>query len=224
MRRPVLVKCVEVCLVMIIPEDLPEPPDQVFMLVTPAHMLTKLHWEIYSLRKALSEKPEHIGHTHAPAYCAFNCAVTAWHLADWVWKGSSEDRRANILALLGTTAGNDRRDFGKFQTAIRSRSRALHVCRQLATGSKHMTVTDYPDPNVRAEMRWETEAARVGGMRAGDPLAVFRYRLVVLDKGVERAAVDVFADAFRDWERFLGEWFFIEGGPVPARNREPRPE
>ena len=139
-------------------EDLPELPDQVFMLATPAHMLTKLHWEIYSLRKALSEKPEHIGHTHAPAYCAFNCAVTAWHLADWVWKAASEVQRVDILRLLGMPAGNDRKDFGKFQTAIRSRSRALHICRQLATGSKHMTVTHYPDPNVRAEMRWETEA------------------------------------------------------------------
>jgi hypothetical protein len=193
-------------------EEPTEAPDQVFMLATPDHMLMKLHWEIYSLRKALSEKPENIGHTHAPAYCAFNCAVTAWHLADWVWKASSEVRRADIIALLGTTtAGNDRRDFVKFQTAIRSQSRALHICRQLATGSKHMTVTDYPDPNRRAKMRWESEPARVGEMRAGDPFAVHRYRLMVSDKGVERHAIDVFGEAFKDWERFLGRWGFIEG-------------
>jgi hypothetical protein len=145
--------------------------------------------------------------------------VTAWSLTDWVWKVSSADQRADILALLGTTStGNDRKDFSKFQTAIRNKSRALHSCRQLATSSKHMTVTDYPDPNVRAEMRWET--ARVDERRAGDPFA--GYRLVVSDKGVERAAVDVFADAFKDWERFLGEWGFVEGRlvegrPVPAR-------
>jgi hypothetical protein len=200
---------------MIVLDDLPEPPGQVFMLATPAHMLTKLHWEIYSLRKALTEKPEHIGHTHAPAYCAFNCAVTAWHLADWVWKASSVDRRADILASLGTTAANDRKDFGKFQTAIRNKSRALHICRQLATGSKHMNVTDYPDPSVRAEMRWEREPARVGKMRSGDPFA--GYRLVVSDNGVERAAIEVFESAFKDWERLLGRWGFIEGSPVPAR-------
>jgi hypothetical protein len=191
---------------MIVLDDLPKPPDHVFMLATPAHMLTKLHWEIYNLRKAISEKPEHIWNTHALAYCAFNCAVTAWHIADWVWKASSVDRRADILASLGTTAANDRKDFGKFQTAIRNKRRALHICRQLATGSKHMTVTDYPDPNVRAVTQSETEYARAGEMRAGDPLVVHRYRLVVSDKGVERAAVDVFADAFRYWEWFLGEW------------------
>jgi hypothetical protein len=199
-------------LAMIIPEDSPEPPDQVFMLATPAHMLTKLHWEIYSLRKSLSEKPEHIGHTHAPAYCAFNCAVTAWQLADWVWNACPADRRAELLALLGTAiTGDDRKDFTNFQTAIRNKSRALHICRQLATGSKHMIVTKHRDPNVRAEMRWESEPARAGQMRAGDPLAVYHYRLVVSDKGIERAAIDVFTDAFKDWERFLGSWGFVEG-------------
>jgi hypothetical protein len=206
---------------MIILEDLATPPAHVFMLATPAHMLTKLHWEIYSLRKALSEKPEHIGHTHAPAYCAFNCTVTAWHLADWVWKASSEDGRADILRLLGTTAtGDDQKDFVQFQTAIMKRSRALHICRQLATGSKHMTVTRHPDPNVRAQMRWEREGAQAGKMRAGDPLAVHHYRLVVSDKGVECASIDVLADAFKDWEWFLGEWGFVEGRLVPARPDE----
>ena len=149
------------------------PPDQVFMLATPAHMLNKLHWEIYSLRKALSEEPEHLGHTHAPSYCAFNCAVTAWHLADWVWKASSPEQRADILACFGIeSSGEDQKgNFGKFQTALRNTSRALHICRQVATGSKHMTVTAYPDPSIRAEMRWESEPARLGEMRFGDPFA-----------------------------------------------------
>jgi hypothetical protein len=62
---------------VIIFDDLPQAPSQVFMLATPAHVLTKLHWEIRDLRKTLSEKPEHKGYIHAPAYCAFNCAVTA---------------------------------------------------------------------------------------------------------------------------------------------------
>lgn len=133
-------------------EEVPAPPDQVFMLATPAHMPTKLHWEIYSLGKSLSEKPEHVEHTHAPAYCAFNCAVTVWHLADWVWTASPE-RHGDILALLNVRCtGGDRKDFVAFQSAIRSRSRAIHICRQLATGSKHMTAAAYPDPDVRAEM------------------------------------------------------------------------
>lgn len=54
-------------------------------------------------------------------------------------------------------------------------------------------------------------------MRAGvDPLAVYRYRLVVLDKGEERSALDVFEEAFKDWQRLLGAWGFVEGTPVPS--------
>jgi hypothetical protein len=109
-------------------DDAPEPPAHVLMLATPAHMLTKLHWELYSLRKALSEKPEHIGHTHAPAYCAFNCAVTAWHVADWTWRASSPEQRAFIFSCLAIESSR-KDDFGTFQSAVRKKSRALHICR-----------------------------------------------------------------------------------------------
>ena len=200
---------------MIVPQDLPQAPDQVFMLATPAHMLTKLHWEIYSLRKSMSAQPEHIGHAHAPSYHAFNCAVTAWHLTDWAWQASSPEQRTHILACLQVESGDQARgDFAKFQTALRNQSRALHICRQIATGSKHMTVTAHHDPEIRAEMRWESEPARAGKMRAGDPLDIHLYRLVISDNGVERTALDVFEEAFKVWRQFLGEWWFIEDALV----------
>jgi hypothetical protein len=50
---------------MIVPQDVPEVPEKVCMLATPSHMLRKLHWELYQLKKSLTEKPEHIGYTHA---------------------------------------------------------------------------------------------------------------------------------------------------------------
>ena len=192
---------------MIVPQDLPQAPDAVFMLATPAHMLTKLHWELHQLKKYLTEKPEHIGHTHAPSYCAFNCAVTAWHLADWTWNAASDEQRAHILDCLKLKSStNSDKVFGKFQNAVRDKSRAIHICRQVATGSKHMTIAHNPDPDVHAKMEWETEYGRAGTMRAGDPLAVHRYRLIIVDKGAERSALDVFEEAFRDWQELLGTW------------------
>jgi hypothetical protein len=203
---------------MIMPQDLPQAPDKVFMLATPAHMLTKLHWELYQLKKSLTEKPEHIGHTHAPSYCAFNYAVTAWHLADWTWKAALPGQRAHILAGLNIKgSGHDGKDFSKFQAALRGKSRSLHICQQLANGSKYTTITHYHDPDVQAKMQWETEPAHVGKMRAGDPLAVHRYQLVILDKGIERAALDVFEEAFKDLQRYLGTCGFVEGMLGPAR-------
>jgi hypothetical protein len=202
---------------MIVPQDLPQPPEKVFMLATPAHMLTKLHWELHQLRKSLTEKPEYIGYTHAPSYCAFNFAVTAWHLADWSWKAAGAEQRAHILECLNIKRGShDHKDFGDFQAAVRDRSRAIHICQQVANGSKHMTVTRHPDPDVQAEMRWESQPARAGTARCGDPLVAYRYQLIISDKGVERAALDVFEEAFRDWQRLLGAWGFVEGTPVPA--------
>jgi hypothetical protein len=198
---------------MIVPQDLPQAPDKVFMLATPAHMLAKLHWELDQLRKYLTERPEHIGHTHAPSYCAFNFAVTAWHLADWTWNAATDEQRAQILDCLKLESSAN---FGKFQDAVRANSRAIHICRQVATGSKHKTINHHPDPDVHAKMEWKPEYARAGTVRAGDPLAVYRYRLVILDKGAERPALDVFEAAFRDWQRLLGEWGFVEGTFVPA--------
>jgi hypothetical protein len=37
-----------------------------------------------------------------------------------------------------------------------------------------------------------------------------RYRLVVVDNETERPAVEVFEEAYKDRERWLGQWGFIE--------------
>ena len=50
---------------MIVPQNCPRRASEVFNARSPAHVLIKLHWEIYGLRKALSEAPEHLGHVHA---------------------------------------------------------------------------------------------------------------------------------------------------------------
>jgi hypothetical protein len=189
-------------------DDLPRPPEHVFSLATPAHMLVKLHWEISGLKKALSGPPEHIGYMHAPSYHAYNIAVTVWHMTDWVWKASSAEQRTEMFASLGIPAtGVEKKDFPAFQNTVRRKSHAIHICRQVATGSKHVTVTKYPDPNVRVEMRWECASAQSGEIG-------YQYRLVISDNGKERPALDVFKEAFKDWERYLGAWGFTEGTPV----------
>jgi hypothetical protein len=66
----------------------PEPPDKVFGLAAPHHMLMKLKWEIFKLRSVVAE-PCRPGAEIEPGYHAFNCAVTAWHMTDWVWQSAS---------------------------------------------------------------------------------------------------------------------------------------
>jgi len=159
--------------VIFVPEELPSAPDKVFVLASPTHVLHKLHWEISQLKKALVSEPEKLAYTHAPAYFAFNCAVTAGHLADWVWEASGSDQQAEILQRLRCGAAQASKS--SFQKARMERCRATHICRQIATGSKHMTVTRHPDPNVRVEMRWDSAPARAGEVKAGDPSACYYY-------------------------------------------------
>ena len=119
------------------------------MLSTPAHMLQKFHWEIVQLKRALTEKPEYLGYLHAPSYCAFNCAVTAWHISDWVWKSPNSNHEDILLRLGMPFTVDDKKNFSAFQNGIRQKSRAIHICRQLAVGSKHMTVTAILTPRLK---------------------------------------------------------------------------
>jgi len=147
----------------------PPAPDHVFLLGSPSDVPHKLYWELAQLKRALAIKAAEIGFTHAPSYHAFNFSVTAWHLADWVWEAvSTPEWRAEILRPLGITTNGSHRgnDLRSFQTAIREKCRAIHICRQLATGSKHMTVRQSPDPTVRTEMRWSLKPAGAGKVRA----------------------------------------------------------
>ena len=74
----------------------PEGPSSVFALATPQHMLTKLAWEIRQLRESLSPNDSGFVWPLVPAYHAYNSAVTAWHLVDWVWCTADQESRAQI--------------------------------------------------------------------------------------------------------------------------------
>jgi hypothetical protein len=68
---------------------------------------------------------------------AFNASVTAWQLCDWVFHDLTPAQR---VALNVDTLGA--------LQAVARKCRALHICRQVATASKHWRVTQYPDPDV----------------------------------------------------------------------------
>jgi hypothetical protein len=60
---------------------MPEPPDKAFDLATPAHVYSKLLWELGNLKRSMAEEAaEDAGLRFESAYHAYNLAVTAWHL------------------------------------------------------------------------------------------------------------------------------------------------
>ena len=116
---------------------------------------------------------------------AFNAAVTAWHLCDWVFKDMLLDQRYKL-------------NFPKLidlQNHARRNCRALHLCRQAATASKHWIVDDYYDPDVQVVV-------------AHDEVGWVVY---FVDRGQEKAADAVFDMALAFWTEFIRDHGICEG-------------
>src|SRR5271168_5177464 len=60
-------------------------------------LLEKLRYETGSLNT--TERHDVMGR----AYIAFNCAVTAWHMTDWVWIELDQTQRNKVQELAGTS-------------------------------------------------------------------------------------------------------------------------
>jgi hypothetical protein len=60
-------------------------------LNSPTDLLAKLDWEIVQLGLPINEEA-------VASYWAFNCAVTAWSICDWVWNAAAPDLRERFRA------------------------------------------------------------------------------------------------------------------------------
>jgi hypothetical protein len=107
--------------------------DKTFAFETSRDMLLKLEREIDRYMTALS-----VDNVEALQDTAFNICVTAWHLCDWVFNDLTPKQRQSLgIASLG-----------ELQKLARE-CRALYLCRQAATASKHWEIISHPDPDVR---------------------------------------------------------------------------
>jgi hypothetical protein len=144
--------------------------DKTFALESCRDLLNKLEREIERLREATARED-----VAGMADIAFNASVTAWHLCDWVFGDMTQEQRdrLNVQTL------SDLR-----QTAVSNR--ALHLCRQIATASKHWEISQHPD-------------LRVGAAVSATPER--RIHFIDGDKRID--ALDVFEEAFDFWTRFI---------------------
>jgi hypothetical protein len=69
------------------PSEIPN----VFAMNQPQHMWVKLAWELQHLTDSMSVWEDN-GPYPEPVFRAFNTAVTAWHITDWLWQSSPETR------------------------------------------------------------------------------------------------------------------------------------
>ncbi|MFZ0150950.1 MAG: hypothetical protein WBG18_16190 [Xanthobacteraceae bacterium] len=197
--------------------DLPEPPDHVFGMATPHHMLSKLAWEIGGLRQTVENQDKDYRSIMIAAYQAYNCAITAWHCADWAWSFGDEWVRAKLSERYDVRpVGKDRTRLDAFCNAVASRNRDIHICRSIANGSKHMKLTN-PDPTVAAAFVW-SERKNVEGD------AHYGFELFIRDSGEDRQAVEVFRGAFDYWDGLFMDLGYVEPryiGPDDDGDRGP---
>src|ERR1700730_17871359 len=103
---------------------------QTFSFKNSVDLVWKLDWEI---ARILHASPQDI----IDMKCfAFNAAVTAWQLTDWVFDDMTvlQRQRRAISSL------------SELQQLVRSECRALHLCHRIATASKHRIVAHHHDP------------------------------------------------------------------------------
>ena len=106
-------------------------------LDSPTDLLAKLRWEIVQLDLPVDQEA-------VASYRAFNCAVTAWSIKDWVWKAVPADLRERLRAESPNPKAKE-----CFASLLRERSRELAICQQLANGSKHFILDDkYNDKTI----------------------------------------------------------------------------
>jgi hypothetical protein len=180
---------------------------KVFALSTPADLLKKLRWEILNFQRPTRSEDRRL--KPASAYHAFNCAVTAWQMTDWVWEYMGPPGQAHLAANFPLAQAH----LHSFQDAVALASRSLNSCREIANRSKHRVVKrKRADPHVVAGLLWHEVQ-----LRSGDPIGMARYRLswAICDQVGNRPAVEVFKETAEYWQDFLQRWLFE--ATVPGR-------
>ncbi len=154
-----------------------------FALENCRDFLDKLEWEIDELKNTPSNDARGL------AYRSSNAFVTAWHIADWVWKSMTKDHKESLrdewnLKMLTK---------GEFMYGLRQRNRELATCREIATAIKHVELRS-PDETVNTSI----SATR-------DSLISTRWVLEVLDGEVRRPVLEVLEGALNIWTPFIYE-------------------
>jgi len=109
-------------------------------------MLSKLKWEIEQI---INHPQDGVA---VRLFKSVNCAITAWHLQDWIWKLSDARQRELLERLVGV-----KRLGQPFDVAVQKWCPAVGLCRQIATPAKHLGVV-FDEPSVTLSGEFDDEA------------------------------------------------------------------
>ncbi|ANL47534.1 hypothetical protein AMC87_CH02868 [Rhizobium phaseoli] len=179
-------------------------PDKTFGLRSSTDLYLKLIHDIDRLRSG--------GGTKAVQYAAFDCAVTASHILDWVLHELDD---AAYLRLTGIARGNKRKKgepspVGGFIERNGGRMGGVEFCRQIANSVKHVVVTmgpPMPDMSTGSTVKLEWTEDRITNAYA------IAY-IQVEPNGEKINVVELFQTTAEQWFLFLErEGLWVEQPP-----------
>jgi hypothetical protein len=108
--------------------------EKTFGLARPRDYLGKLNWDLQRLME-MQRKDD-----PALRYQAMNCALTAWHMHEWVYPFLPE----RLLSELPKLAS--------FRDLVKERSVYMNCCREIADAGKHHVITSRHHPDIQTRM------------------------------------------------------------------------
>jgi hypothetical protein len=176
-----------------------EKPTKTFGIAEPVDLYRKLLYDIERLQAATM--------TRDVQYAAFDCAVDANHLVDWVLHAVDD---ATHVRLTGKEKGKHGiiQGFGKINEV---RLPDLEMCRQIANSVKHVVVTFGPPmDHVSTSTTVRFEPNILVGQPIPKDLRIFAWAYVTVD-GIKHSVIDLFTEMATQWERFLKDGgLFVE--------------
>jgi len=167
-------------------------------------MLAKLNWEIAQFKRTMNGQQDQLGAILFAGYQAFNCAVTAWHCADWAWAYADRHIKSALADRFSLTlSGRDRTNRENFLDAVCKESRDLQICRDIANSSKHLKLDKPIALGFRSEVAYSDGAGGIG---------YSHFALMIEDS--ERDGLTpldrIFERAFDYWEQLYCAVTYIE--------------
>ena len=184
-----------------------------FGIETPRGMLRKLERELKRLSRATFEPQDVVDHS-------INCAMTAWHIVEWVWQLHFRRNQDALDALaraagLQTPNGGGRYPPQWMADWICQCSPEIATCREIAIGSKHVILDPPPvrvaDTDVSARPTQEftlgTSVLGGGDVFDGRDLPPTQYLPKVRgNDGTTHNAIQVFDAAVLFWRQFFDDY------------------
>jgi hypothetical protein len=162
-------------------------------LDSPTDLLAKLHWEIVQLGVPVDQEA-------VASYRAFNCAVTAWSISDWVWNAASADLRKRFRAESPKPKASNAECFASL---LREQSRELAICQQLANGSKHFILDKHNDKTISS---YRTASVSFFLSDNGEGHAVPTHGVFIEDGAGTYSDLVLFTRAHDYWREFFNRY------------------